>query len=156
MNAKSHQYLSLQPAATAEKHSSQGWHKASLKREDSFAIPQGWNSQTILAPQPVHLSHQVPTVWYPQLCAFIQNYRELHGKPAHTSILEVLPWKAAVPSSAQLNREETMVQVDVVCCCPHNWWCLQTADHFLSWRKQSTHIIQRSSSTPPHMVDKRI
>lgn len=41
MNAKSHQYLSLQLAATAEAHSSQGWDKTSLKRVESFAIPQG-------------------------------------------------------------------------------------------------------------------
>lgn len=41
VNAKSHQYLSLQLAATAKARSSQGWDKASLKREESFAIPQG-------------------------------------------------------------------------------------------------------------------
>lgn len=51
MNAKSHQYLSLQLGATAEAHCSQGWDEASLKREVSFAIPQGSKSQTILAPQ---------------------------------------------------------------------------------------------------------
>lgn len=148
-----YQYSSLQPTATTKAYSSQVWIAPPSKERivllclrDETA-KQFWHRNNLFT---LSIRSLPPTACYPQLHALILNYWQLYANTACILILEILHWKEAVPSSRQLNcsnRFGLLLFKQVV---------TQSLDHFLSSRKQSRHVIARSSSTPPHTVGKRI